>query len=158
MKKFFAVLPFPILLSLYACASSGVEEEELGNKPVGTIDAGEDAAAPRKDSGPATPPKDSGTGSSSGDAGRDSGTSSSSGGSCSSSGGYNGTGAPQCDGFLKAILVGADLLGGGGAGFATPVASCNNCDPGGGLNCCYSLTGQDFCVDIEGATGGIPMP
>ena len=153
MKKFFAVLPFPILLSLYACASSGVEEEELGNKPVGALDAGEDAAAPRKDSGPATPAKDSGTGSSSGDAGRDSGTSSSS-SSGSSSGNTNGA-APACSSSLELAIGLLNLAGGGGGGIAVEVDSCGDCDPGTtGVNCCYNDGGQNYCIDIDALGGG----
>lgn len=135
MRKITAVFPLPVVLALYACAA-GSDADLDDNEVISTSDASTDDAATtvRKDSGPASPPKDSGA-SSSGDAGKDSGTSSSSGGSSSggSSSSGGGSSAPTCSA--------GQLIDIGISGISpTQAESCSEC-PGSGNRCCIDGAG-----------------
>ncbi len=136
MRKIAAVFPLPIVLALYACAA-GSDADLDENEVISTSDASADDAATtvRKDSGPASPPKDSGA-SSSGDAGKDSGPGSSSGGSSSggsSSSSGGGSSAPTCSAG-QLIDIGISGIN------PTQADSCSEC-LGTGNRCCMDGAG-----------------
>lgn len=140
------LFPVPALLSLYACATAGTDDgDDDSNKPLPVADASSDANTGRKDSGPASPPRDSGASSSSG--GSSSGGSSSGGSSSSSSGSNNNGQAAKCPGELSAMLIAA------GSGFPglSEVASCDECmaaEPGCCAQTCLGpLCSKTYCWD-----------
>ena len=142
MRKIAVVLPFPIVLALYACATGsdgGLDETPV----ISSKDAGNDAATTtRKDSGPASPPKDSGASSSSGDAGHDAGHSSSSGGS---SGGSSSGSSSGNNGGVEACSQ-AEVIAAGISGVQpTQAASCDECPSG---SCCVDGSIFAFCYEL----------